>query len=99
MKKLALGVLVTVAGCTTADPSEEILGTTHQAVTTAPAAPTPVPRPAPRRMGAGTGVSGGGTQGGGGASAPGWHPLVNQPQTFFAGTSLLLTDGTVMCKT
>ena len=98
MKKLAFGVLVTVAGCAGTEPSGEDLGTAHQAVTapTAPTAPVPVPRPAPRRKGASNGASGG-TQGSG-AAAPGWHPLVNQPQTFYPGTSLLLTDGTVMVQ-
>src|ERR1700722_9584394 len=97
MKKFTFGVLATLAGCTGSDPSVEILGSANQAVTTAPTAPIRRPRPAPRRKVA-SGSAGGGAEGGSGAAATGWHPLVNQPQTFYPGTSLLLTDGTVLVQ-
>jgi hypothetical protein len=99
MKKSVFGVLVIAAGCASVDPPADAVGTADQAVTNAPlpTAPVPVPRPAPRRKVASSGSAGGGAQGAG-ATGAGWHPLVNQPQTFYPGTALLLTDGTVMVQ-
>src|SRR4051812_48377072 len=86
MKKIAFGVLVAAAaGCATGGPAhDENVGAADQALS----APVPVPRPAPRRKVSSSGPSGGGVASGGSAATPGWHPLVNQPQTFYPGTSL-----------
>jgi hypothetical protein len=103
MKKIAFVTLVALVGCAgAADPSPEAVGNASQADsdTSSSGGPEAVPvnHASPRHK-APSGSGGGGEGGGSGDDAPTrFHPLVNQPATFYPGTALLLTDGTVMVQ-
>ncbi|HEY6459793.1 MAG TPA: hypothetical protein VIY73_06565, partial [Polyangiaceae bacterium] len=106
MRKLLLTSIVLATGCTaatqpggTATPSEA-LGTTSQAVTLTKTGDDddgnkllPLHWVTPHHGGGGS--SDGGTSGDGGAPPGAWQPITNTVQ-FYAGTPLLLTDGTVI---
>ncbi len=105
MRRLLLTVLVATAGCSSvAQPQhDESLGSTGQAVTlTSTTDDDDSGKDARPRWvtphGAGsTGSGGGGGVSDGGVSGPSWQPLTNWPN-FYAGVSLLLTDGSVMVQ-
>jgi hypothetical protein len=97
MKKMLLSALVAITGCSSAGSSHEILSSNHQALdSTEERAPSNLPKfrkVTPGDAGTGGGTTGTGTIGGNSA----WRPLTNQPN-IYAGTALLLTDGTVMVQ-
>ena len=100
MKKIILTAFAAAAGCMAA-PSPTSIGSARQAeTTTAPSEPGEL-RNLPKfrfvEPGSNGGGSGSGGTGGGTTSAA-WRPLQNQPASFYAGTSLLLTDGSVMVQ-
>jgi hypothetical protein len=106
MRKLLLSSFVLATGCTAASQPgggsatrPEAVGTTSQAVTLTTTGDDdganklrPLHWVTPNRGG---GSSDGGTVGDGGSTVGTWQPLTNTAQ-FYAGTALLLTDGTVI---
>ena len=103
MRKLITTFALASAACASNSPSADIgenVSIARQAEsTTTTSVHKPELRNLPhfRQSTPGTGDGGsGGT--GGGTSSGAWHPLTHQPTTIFAGTSLLLTDGTVMVQ-
>ena len=99
MNKLMLTALVAMAGCSAQGSPAEPIGTARQAET-AQAQPGELRNlPKLRKVTPGsTGGGGGGAGGGSGGATDAWQPLQNQPQSFYAGTALLLTDGSVMVQ-
>ena len=95
MKKLMLTALA-AAGCMSGGPAPQPIAATSQAVTAAPSQPGEL-RNLPRFRTVVPGSTGGGGSTGDGGTSTAWQALKNQP-TFFAGISLLLTDGTVMVQ-
>jgi hypothetical protein len=105
MRKLLLTALVATAGCaasTQPQPVERTATTTTTQALSVPAEngetvtkPLPVRRNVPPSSSGSTGT-GGGTGAGGGT--PGAWTRIPSPDSFYPGTSLLLTDGSVMSQ-
>jgi hypothetical protein len=111
MRKLVLCTIVATAGCTAVSqpgslPPSESAARTTQADTDDPTSPgdddddegkvITLRWITPHRSGGGS-ADGGATDGGSSAPSTGWQPLVNWA-SFYAGTALLLNDGTVMVQ-
>ena len=96
MNKLMLTALVAMAGCTAQGQPTEAVATARQAETAQPGELRNLPKLRHVTPGSTGGTGGGGTGGGGATDA--WQPLQNQPGSIYAGTALLLTDGSVMVQ-
>jgi hypothetical protein len=95
MRKLILATLVATAGCAVGNQPQDFregVAATRQADTDDDHGRN---IPTLRKVVPGTG-QGSGT--GNGMPTTGWTPLTNQPTSMYAGTPLLLTDGTVMVQ-
>jgi hypothetical protein len=96
MNKLMWTALVALAGCTAQSQPGAAVGTARQAETATPGELRHLPKL--RYVTPGSTGGGGATGGGGGGGATdAWQPLANQP-SMYAGTALLLTDGSVMVQ-
>ncbi len=93
MNKIMLTALVAMAGCT-AQGQPEPVAFARQAQTANPGELRNLPKL--RYVAPGKGGGSGGGAGSGGATDA-WQPLTNQP-SIYAGTALLLTDGSVMVQ-
>jgi hypothetical protein len=102
MRKLVLTALVATAGCSAAAQPEAARTTTRQAMSAAAPSdddtdkkPVPVRRNVPASSTGSTGTGGG--TGAGGGTAGAWTRIPS-PDSFYPGTTLLLTDGSVMAQ-
>ena len=99
MNKLMLTGLVAMAGCLAQGQNPNRIGATSQAETAGSDTPGELRNlPKLRFVPPGHGSGGGGSTGGGGGAGGAWQALQNQPDSFYAGTALLLTDGSVMVQ-
>ena len=94
MNKLMLTALVAMAGCTAQGQPEPVASARH-AETATPGELRNLPKL--RWVAPGSHGGGGGGGAGGGGAGDAWQPLANQP-SIYAGTALLLTDGSVMVQ-